>query len=213
MFLGILPKKEYSSNFQYSNKQVSRIIKYKLKQQEKRLRQIQNSELPNMDGINYQDVLRCNLEKCYSMLKKSNYYNLHGIIKRKDLKRFKRILKCRMRKHKFNGKKLDRNIPKNKRIKVKNPNDYCQYLKSKHWIKRRAKYWKTHSRICFCCNNYADNLHHRIYQLYNEQDNHFVPLCKVCHKEVHKLVKSKKAKLVNAHLIYKDILSKSAKMF
>jgi len=185
-----------------SEKAITHIINQKLKLQEKRLGQIQNSKLPEINEINYSDVLKCNLGKCYLMLQKSNYYKLYGIIKRKDLKRFKRILKCRMRKHKFNGKKYNRNIPNQKRIKVKNPNDYCEYLKSKHWVKRRAKYWKTHSRICFCCNNYAENLHHRIYKLYNEQDNHLIPLCKNCHKEIHKLIKKEKIKLKNAHIIY-----------
>ena len=93
-------------------------------------------------------------------------------------------------------------------IKLKQLTSYQQYLDGKWWIKRRAKYWRTHSRICFCCNNYADNLHHRTYsRLYNEQDDDFVPLYKKCHTEIHNLVlNDQQIKLKNAHQIYKQLL-------
>ena len=84
--------------------------------------------------------------------------------------------------------------------KIKNSSDYKNYLKSKHWYKRRKLYWEKHKRICFCCKHYADNLHHRSYaNLYKEKDNDFVPLCKNCHKKVHILIKEKNIKLSIAH--------------
>jgi len=67
---------------------------------------------------------------------------------------------------------------------------YSRYLKTDWWIKRRADYWKTHERKCYCCGHYADNLHHNNYsRMGRESDKDFVALCHDCHTKVHEIQK------------------------
>lgn len=40
---------------------------------------------------------------------------------------------------------------------------YRNYLKSKHWKKRRVRYWRRHEKVCFCCGGLAILLHHITY--------------------------------------------------
>jgi len=85
-------------------------------------------------------------------------------------------------------------------------NGYRLYLKTKWWIKRRARYWRTHKRICYCCGQYATELHHNNYsRLFREQDKDFVPLCHDCHTKTHNLVKSK-VRLKVAHKKVKEMI-------
>ena len=178
--------------------------------------------------ISYEDIEKYGLEKCILPLYESNHYKQNGQFKPQHIRRIKKILKNRRqvekfgkvisRKMKFQKRKLLRiqkfELQKQKktkiilkqeqRIKVKNASDYGEYLNSKHWMKRRAMYWRKHSRICFCCGNYADNLHHRVYELYKEKDEHFVPLCQTCHKGIHNVIKENRIKLSVAHKVYKE---------
>jgi len=96
-------------------------------------------------------------------------------------------------------------------IKAKNINylNYrTTYLKSSWWKKRRELYWKQHKRICFCCGDFASELHHNNYSfLYREQNKHLVPLCNECHLNIHNLIDTDSDfELGTAHIIYKKLL-------
>ena len=175
-------------------------------------------EKSNIIDINdKRNIEKYGLRKTLKIFYNSKYYKKHKRFKLKQIRALNGILKKYKKKINYNVKlinptlfkkqsKIKQNIEK--RIIVKTSADYSEYLKSQHWIKRRADYWKNHPRICYCCRNYAENLHHRIYELYKEKDRHFVPLCFKCHKEIHKLINSKGIKLSIAHKVYKDTLTK-----
>jgi len=84
--------------------------------------------------------------------------------------------------------------------------NYNQYIQSEAWRRKRRKYftskmYKTYPTgkaagkfVCYACGS-SDrlDLHHKTYKrLGNENITvDLVPLCKVCHDDVHKLQKSK----------------------
>ena len=90
------------------------------------------------------------------------------------------------------------------RLKALGFEDYAAYLKSDHWKQFKAEYYKNHKKECFHCREKNNlNLHHLRYEnlgseFGNEKD--LIPLCRKCHKEVHRLNKENKAPLCEAHL-------------
>jgi hypothetical protein len=90
----------------------------------------------------------------------------------------------------------------------KGKDGYRKYLKTDWWSLRKEKYWQKHSRTCYCCGEFATELHHNNYsRLFGELDKDFVPLCHSCHTEVHEIHK-KTGKLKNAHKILKERIKK-----
>ena len=83
---------------------------------------------------------------------------------------------------------------------------YREYLRSDWWITRRAKYWETHIKKCYCCGAFADNLHHTNYSWMGmERDKDFVALCHSCHTKVHE-IQNKTGKLKNNHKTLKQTI-------
>ncbi len=86
---------------------------------------------------------------------------------------------------------------------------YEDYIVSEKWEKRRTNYWKKHDRVCYCCGEFALDLHHCTYaHLGHEWDCDLIPTCRDCHKGIHKLVKGNKAGLRIAHSTYKSLINK-----
>lgn len=62
---------------------------------------------------------------------------------------------------------------------------YKEYLKSKHWKDLRASYFKK-TTLCEICWNKWKNLHHRTYKnIWKENLNELILLCKACHTKIH----------------------------
>jgi 5-methylcytosine-specific restriction endonuclease McrA len=68
---------------------------------------------------------------------------------------------------------------------------YVRYLASKTWAARRARYFRTHEKMCRACGarsgpRRAIHLHHLTYErLGKERNADLLPLCKTCHLAVH----------------------------
>jgi hypothetical protein len=79
---------------------------------------------------------------------------------------------------------------------------YVAYLQSDHWKEFRKRYFLRHKRICFCCGKKSRDLHHIDYSYLGEERHKDVkPLCRSCHKKVHKLIRKKNVPLNEAHLL------------
>ena len=86
--------------------------------------------------------------------------------------------------------------------------DYNRYLKTGHWKRRRIEYYKTHEKICFCCEKESYVLHHCSYKNRGkEKDEDLIPLCEECHNSIHDLiVQEKDVNLDNGHIVKKQLL-------
>lgn len=65
---------------------------------------------------------------------------------------------------------------------------YNIYLKSEHWKQRRLKALKQANYTCSCCGvNNNLQVHHLTYaNVWNEQDEDLLVVCRSCHKRIHK---------------------------
>ncbi len=85
---------------------------------------------------------------------------------------------------------------------------YQEYLKSNHWKETKARFRKkVKGRRCQFCGATGElHIHHRTYErLGRERLKDLVQLCEECHKAIHDLVKSGKAKTIeNATRIIRD---------
>lgn len=71
---------------------------------------------------------------------------------------------------------------------------YSAYLRTKHWNMLREKYFTLNKNICCWCGSvdYVQ-LHHLNYKnIGKESLDDLVPLCKSCHKELHKVSRDTK---------------------
>jgi hypothetical protein len=83
-------------------------------------------------------------------------------------------------------------------------NTYTAYLRSDHWTDFKKKYFDKHEKVCFCCGEDARDLHHTTYEhLGSELQKDVKPLCRKCHKKVHRMVKRRRALLGEAHEVLK----------
>ena len=86
---------------------------------------------------------------------------------------------------------------------------YQSYLKSGWWKQRRKAFYMNNEKKCFCCGEKSELLHHITYERKGEEkDKDLKPMCSNCHKEIHKLIISGKAKLEKAHHVYKKMIKK-----
>src|SRR5579872_4383203 len=91
------------------------------------------------------------------------------------------------------------------RLKTLGFRSYGAYLRSEHWQEFKGKYFKRHKKVCFCCGVPARHLHHITYEhLGKERQKDVKPLCRKCHKAVHRLVKGRRALLIEAHVVHRD---------
>ena len=86
---------------------------------------------------------------------------------------------------------------------------YYKYLKTGKWKRRRLEYYKTHKKICFCCEERSYVLHHLTYERIGEElDKDLIPLCEECHNEIHTLILNDcQINLANGHEVYKSVLN------
>lgn len=78
-------------------------------------------------------------------------------------------------------------IKRRKKKKTSSYGGYSQYINSAEWSARREAYFAKHKKQCTTCGAVGSiNLHHRTYaSLFNEEDEHLVPLCGACHTALH----------------------------
>ena len=86
---------------------------------------------------------------------------------------------------------------------------YDKYINSKHWKRRRLEYYKTHKKICFCCEEESYILHHCCYDNRGEEkDEDLVPVCTPCHERIHnELLQEEGVWLKNAHEVLKSLIN------
>lgn len=77
---------------------------------------------------------------------------------------------------------------------------YDEYLRSAHWQRLRRQF-KSRDARCYLCRSRRFELHHRTYErLGCEVIDDLVPLCRWCHKDVHKrLIHARGVELSDAH--------------
>lgn len=65
---------------------------------------------------------------------------------------------------------------------------YLEYIASEEWTQRRERYFSDRPKRCRACNSRRYiQLHHKTYdRMGNEIDSDLVPLCVLCHEEVHR---------------------------
>jgi len=96
---------------------------------------------------------------------------------------------------------------------------YNEYLKSKHWLKKKIKYFQSYKKRtknkkkqCECCGKKSTvQLHHKTYdRIGKEKLTDLMYACKKCHEEIHEVVKfrvnkgwNKRDALFTAHKIIK----------
>jgi 5-methylcytosine-specific restriction endonuclease McrA len=70
---------------------------------------------------------------------------------------------------------------------------YQEYLKSDKWKAKRLRVLQRDNFICQKCGDRAWQVHHKTYErIFNEHPSDLVSLCGDCHKDIHKIKKSKK---------------------
>lgn len=83
---------------------------------------------------------------------------------------------------------------------------YAEYITSRDWELRKKRYFATNYKGCWACGRTKDiHLHHHTYErLGAELDEDLVPLCEVCHTNVHRRHKGKKGAetLTESTLLY-----------
>ena len=86
---------------------------------------------------------------------------------------------------------------------------YRKYLSTGRWKRRRLEYYKTHKKICFCCELESYVLHHLTYKrIGEEKDKDLIPLCEECHNEIHTLILNDiQINLDNGHIVHKQMLN------
>lgn len=64
---------------------------------------------------------------------------------------------------------------------------YEEYLKTKHWLKVKARYVLKYVKMCSMCESTTwIDLHHITYnRIGNERDEDLIWLCRTCHKKIH----------------------------
>lgn len=67
---------------------------------------------------------------------------------------------------------------------MKNPDNY---YRSEKWKRKKKRVYKFKGKNCWRCGGKATQIHHRSYKNFgNEKDRELIPVCKKCHKEIHK---------------------------
>ena len=69
--------------------------------------------------------------------------------------------------------------------------EYLEYIASPRWKRRKLLYYAKYEKVCGACKSVQNiHLHHHTYaRLGYEHDEDLVPLCELCHDEVHRLHK------------------------
>lgn len=77
-------------------------------------------------------------------------------------------------------------------------------MTSAQWRKRREAYFEKHDKICSACKtNQNIHLHHVNYERFGrERDIDLLPLCYVCHKNVHLLQRRERLSVAEATKAY-----------
>ncbi len=102
--------------------------------------------------------------------------------------------------------RFTQSIPRSGRKKpypwwLKTRKGYAKYLRSPEWTAFRERYKAKHPMVCASCDGPAVHLHHTTYRnVGKERLADVVPMCVVCHKDAHTLIKRKQATLANAHI-------------
>lgn len=67
--------------------------------------------------------------------------------------------------------------------------DYFEYMQSPLWENRKARYYKRYQKVCRACGSRNSiQLHHLKYGNFGtEKDTDLMPLCVVCHHELHEV--------------------------
>lgn len=75
--------------------------------------------------------------------------------------------------------------------------NYQKYIRSNQWKNLRAIYLQKQDRSCSACTRKRKiHLHHKSYdRVGREPDRDLVPLCEICHSEVHRLHNGSNASL------------------
>jgi 5-methylcytosine-specific restriction endonuclease McrA len=70
-------------------------------------------------------------------------------------------------------------------------------MRSKTWATRRARYFRTHKKLCRACGaSKSIHLHHVTYErLGRERNADLVALCRFCHEAVHELHRARRPKV------------------
>lgn len=118
----------------------------------------------------------------------------------KRLRRYVKLLRQVLREvptdiiEEFNSVEAVRKVKKvkqlsNSRNSTRVPKKYEAYIKSKHWERRKNRYYQTFGRVCVKCGSTKHiHLHHIVYdnELFgSEPDVDLSPLCEKCHKLFH----------------------------
>ena len=69
------------------------------------------------------------------------------------------------------------------------PQNHADYISSRKWHNRKARYYRDHDKRCNACGTKDKiHLHHKTYvRMGSELDEDLVPLCESCHTKVHKI--------------------------
>lgn len=100
-----------------------------------------------------------------------------------------------------------------KRIRELGYKNWNAYCRSNKWVRRKARYWKTHEKKCWICGSEeAVHLHHVSYErIGRERDEDLLPLCRKHHRGLHTHMKHYRARLETAHLKYAEHLKNPKK--
>jgi len=65
---------------------------------------------------------------------------------------------------------------------------YKEYINSEEWERKREEVFEIYGEICFFCGGYIQiQIHHIHYKnLKNEKKGDLIPLCGLCHNQLHK---------------------------
>lgn len=70
---------------------------------------------------------------------------------------------------------------------------YETYIRSPAWERKKARYYELYPKACYlCAADKTIDLHHRSYvNLGHEPLYDLLPLCRLCHKTIHRILKDK----------------------
>lgn len=83
--------------------------------------------------------------------------------------------------------------------------DYTDYIQSEAWAAVRQEAFRIHGRKCArCLGTNQLHVHHKTYKNFKNEDvqNDLVPLCRLCHKKLHKFCKKRQLDLFHGSEIF-----------
>lgn len=95
---------------------------------------------------------------------------------------------------------------------------YQNYIKSREWKQKKKTLFKSkryrlkYKESCFCCrikfdNKNRPNVHHKTYKNFKKENKKdLVPVCRKCHKAIHKLNRVYGVRLDKCHFLLRRVI-------